>query len=127
MYYWFIIFAAINGLLVTALAINVSLNRIKHKVGTGDGDKLPVKSAIRAHGNAVEHTSIFAIILLGLCFANTPSALLAIMVIGFTASRFAHAVSMLTLQFSLRRLAAGGTYLMELAGSITLIIQLLSL
>ena len=125
-HHWFVFFAAVNGLLVTLLAINVSINRIKHKVGNGDGGKLPVKSAIRAHGNAVEHTTIYAIIILALSFMNTPGSLQAVLVIGFSLSRLAHAVSMLTAKFNLRRLAAGGTYLFELLGCISLVMLLVT-
>lgn len=125
-HHWFVVFAAVNGLLVTLLAINVSINRIKHKVGNGDGGKLPVKSAIRAHGNAVEHTTIYAIIILALSFMNTPGSLQAVLVIGFSLSRLAHAVSMLTAKFNLRRLAAGGTYLFELLGCISLVMLLVT-
>lgn len=126
MYYWFVIFAAFNGLLVTLLAINVSINRIKHKVGNGDGGKLPVKSAIRAHGNAVEHTTIFAIMILALTFIDTPGSLQAVLVIGFSVSRLAHAISMITAKFNLRRLAAGGTYLFELLACISLVMLLVT-
>lgn len=114
-YTWFQIFVCLNAGLVTLLALNVSRLRVREKVANGDGDKLVMKKAIRAHGNGVEHVVIFGLCLLALTGDATPLIPMGVLVMAFTLSRVAHAVSMLGASFQLRRFAAGGTYLCELA------------
>jgi uncharacterized membrane protein YecN with MAPEG domain len=124
-YFWFVLYVALNALLVTLLALNVSRNRMKHGVANGDGGKTEMKAAIRAHGNAVEHVSVFALVVLALEFAAAPGALLGTLVLGFTASRLMHAASILGSAFQLRRAAAGLTYLAEAAGILWLLLACL--
>ena len=104
MYFWFTLFAGLHGLLLTLLAMNVSRCRIKHRVGNGDGEVRELKQAIRAHGNAVEHS----------------------LVIAFTGVRVLHALSMLQARFKLRQLTAGGTYALELMASLLVLTQALA-
>jgi len=89
--------------------------RILERVPHGDGDRVPLKKAIRAHGNGVEHTTIYGLCLLALEFAQAPAALLAVLVLAFTLVRVGHALSMLYSVFQLRRATAFLTYLLELA------------
>ncbi len=124
---WFIAYVAINAFIVTLLALNVSRNRIKHRVSNGDGGKLEMKAAIRAHGNAVEHVTVFGFVVLALEFASASATVLGALVLAFTVSRLMHAASMLTSAFNLRRAAAGLTYLAELLGGLWLIVALLGL
>ena len=70
---WFVLYAALNGLVVTLLALNVSRNRMKHRLSNGDGGKPEMKAAIRAHGNAVEHVTVFGLLVLALEFATAPA------------------------------------------------------
>ena len=56
-------FASILGLLIIALALNVSRTRIKHKISFGDGGIKELKGAIRAHGNAIENVPFILILL----------------------------------------------------------------
>lgn len=112
----FVIYVALNALIVTLLALNVSRNRIRHRVANGDGGKLEMKAAIRAHGNAVEHMTVFGFVVLALDFAGATPMLLGTLVALFTVSRLMHAASMLGLGFNLRRAAAGLCYLAEVVG-----------
>jgi uncharacterized membrane protein YecN with MAPEG domain len=113
--FWFSCFVFANGLLLALLAANVSRVRIAERVPHGDGDRLPLKKAIRAHGNGVEHTTIYALCILALALAKAPPVLQATLVVGFTLVRLAHALAMLRSLFQLRRVAAFLTYLFELA------------
>lgn len=70
MYFWFIVFAAINGLLVTLLAMNVSYNRMTLKIANGDGGDVDMRKAIRAHGNAVEHCLLFGMMMWGIVLSQ---------------------------------------------------------
>lgn len=122
---WFVLYAALNGLVVTLLALNVSRNRMKHRVSNGDGGKPEMKAAIRAHGNAVEHITVFGLLVLALEFAAAPALVTGTLVLGFTASRLMHAASMLGSAFRLRQAAAGLTYLAEAAAVLWLLLACL--
>ena len=126
MYFWFTLFAGLHGLLLTLLAMNVSRCRIKYRVGNGDGEVRELKQAIRAHGNAVEHSLLFALLVLALCIQGQGAGLTGFLVIAFTGVRVLHALSMLQARFKLRQLTAGGTYALELMASLLVLTQALA-
>ena len=126
MYFWFTLFAGLHGLLLTLLAMNVSRCRIKHRVGNGDGEVRELKQAIRAHGNAVEHSLLFALLVLALCILGQGAGLSGFLVFAFTGVRVLHALSMLQARFKLRQLTAGGTYALELMASLLVLTQALA-
>jgi hypothetical protein len=82
---------------------------------------LPVKKAVRAHGNAMEHVAIFAPVVLALELAAAPAALLAALVATFSISRYMHPFGMLGQAFWARRSGAAITFLCELVGVIALL------
>lgn len=114
-FHWFPLFVALNALIVTVLALNVSRLRMQQKVRNGDGGLVVMKAAIRAHGNGVEHVGIMGLVVLALEAGGAAGGAMAAVVYGFSLSRVAHAVSMLGSRFDLRRLAATGTYVTEVA------------
>jgi uncharacterized membrane protein YecN with MAPEG domain len=59
------LYAGILGLLLTALAINVTVHRAKLKVTIGDGGNPQMQRMIRLHGNAAEYVPL-GLILMGL-------------------------------------------------------------
>ena len=118
---WFVLYVALNAAIVTLLALNVSRNRIQLRVANGDGGRVEMKAAIRAHGNAVEHVTIFGFVVLAMSFASAPDLVLGSLVGLFTLSRLLHATSMLISAFNLRRAAAGLMYLAEVVGVIWLL------
>jgi len=124
-YWWFQMFVCLNAGLVTLLALNISRLRMREKVSNGDGDKLVLKKAIRAHGNGVEHVTIFGLCVLALEAGAASAPLLGTLVLGFTLSRVAHAAGMLVGHFNIRRVAAGVTYLFEIVAVSALACQLL--
>lgn len=126
MYFWFTLFAGLHGLLLTLLAMNVSRCRLKYRVGNGDGEVRELKQAIRAHGNAVEHSLLFALLVLALCIQGQGAGLTGFLVIAFTGVRVLHALSMLQARFKLRQLTAGGTYALELMASLLVLTQALA-
>lgn len=113
-YYWFVLYAAVNGLIVTLLALNVSVQRMSLGVANGDGGKLELKKAIRAHGNGVEHTAIFGLVVLALALVQALPAVQGFVVIVFSIARLLHGFSMIASAFNVRRAAAGLTYSAEL-------------
>lgn len=125
-YWWFQLFACLNAGLVTLLALNISRLRMREKVSNGDGDKLVLKKAIRAHANGVEHVTIFGLCVLALEAGAASTALLATLVLGFTLGRIAHAAGMLGGHFNVRRVAAGATYVFEIVAVAALASRLLA-
>ena len=59
------LYAGILGLLITALAINVTVHRAKLKVQISDGGNPQMQRMIRVHANAVEYVPL-GLLLLGL-------------------------------------------------------------
>ena len=57
-------YAALLGLLAVVLTIRVILNRVKHKVTTGDGGNQQLAQAIRAHGNFTEQAPLALLLML---------------------------------------------------------------
>lgn len=112
---WFKLYVIFNAGLVTLLACNVSRLRIRERVANGDGGLRVLKQAMRAHGNGVEHVTIFGLLVLALCVTPLPAHTLATLVCTFSLGRLAHAGGMLGAHFNARRLGAGLTYLAELA------------
>jgi uncharacterized protein len=59
------LYAGILALLIAALAVNVTVHRVKLRVSLGDGDKPQMQRMIRIHGNTVEYVPL-GILLMGL-------------------------------------------------------------
>jgi len=96
---------------ITLLAANISRVRIKEKVGLGDGGKLSLKKATRAHINAIEHTIPFSLITYVLSVNDTSSVMLISIFAVFLFSRFLHAYSYYISSDVMRQVSAGITYL----------------
>jgi uncharacterized membrane protein YecN with MAPEG domain len=63
------VFAAILGLLLLVLSLQVVRFRFKYRLGMGSNDDPAFEAAIRAHGNFVEYAPL-ALIMLGLAELN---------------------------------------------------------
>lgn len=109
---------------VTLLAANISRIRFKERVGLGDGGKLSLKKASRAHINAVEHTIPFCLITYVLSSNDTSSITLISIFTVFLLSRFLHAYSYYISNDIIRQASAGVTYLCIFAGVCLSFIQL---
>lgn len=124
-FFWFGVHIALNALMLLILAMNVSRLRITLKVAHGDGGQIPMKAAIRAHANGIEHVTIFSLNLLTLVLVDAPSSWTMGLTLGFFGFRLLHAYGMLTTAFNARRLGAAGTYLLEASAVVALLLQLL--
>lgn len=121
-FFWFNLYVALNAGLLTLLACNVSRHRMREHVPNGDGGKTVLKRAIRAHGNGVEHVTIFGLLVLALTATTLPSSTLGFLVLSFSFGRLAHAWGMLGPQFNARRIGAGLTFLLELVAVALLLV-----
>lgn len=113
-FFWFSVFVALHALLLFALALRISLLRLKFKVSLGSGDNDELFAAMRAQANAIEQVPIFAFLVLALTLNQLPGFYLSALVVVFTAARVLHAVGMNYQVFSARRLGAGATYCLQL-------------
>ena len=57
-------YAAVLGLIILALGINVTAHRVKLKVSLGDGGNPEMLRMIRLHGNAVEYVPLALVLML---------------------------------------------------------------
>jgi hypothetical protein len=57
-------YAAVLGLIILALGINVTAHRVKLKVSLGDGGNPEMLRMIRLHGNAVEYVPLALVMML---------------------------------------------------------------
>jgi uncharacterized protein len=66
------LYAGILALIVVALAINVTVHRVKLRVPLGDGGNAQMRRMIRLHGNAAEYIP-FAVLLMAIYELNAGS------------------------------------------------------
>lgn len=57
------LYAAILGLMVIALAINVTAHRVKLRIPLGDGGNAEMRRMIRLHGNAAEYVPLALVLM----------------------------------------------------------------
>ncbi|MBM3568874.1 MAG: hypothetical protein FJX46_08980 [Alphaproteobacteria bacterium] len=88
------IYAALCGLLMTWLAINVVRKRAGTKILFGDGGNIEVTGAVRAHGNTAEYVPIALILLAMLELAKVEAMWLHIMGAALVLSRAYYSVGL---------------------------------
>jgi len=76
------LYAGILALIVIALAVNVTVHRVKLRVPLGDGGNVEMRRMIRLHGNAAEYIPL-ALVLMAIYELNSGSHT-ALHVIGIT-------------------------------------------
>ncbi|MEM7068513.1 MAG: MAPEG family protein [Pseudomonadota bacterium] len=115
-------YAATLGILTAALGFGTVIMRTKTKISWGDGENFALQRAIRAHGNLIEYSPVFLIILLILENSGTSATWVHGLGATFLAGR---AISILyfwiSQAFVLRILALWGAVLPILAGATLLL------
>jgi uncharacterized protein len=84
------IYIGIVGLLAIYLSVQVSLNRQKHKVSTGDGDNPQLFKAIRVHANLVENAPLAMILLLAFELQGAATWMVHVLGLAFIIGRILH-------------------------------------
>lgn len=117
------IYAALCGLLLFALSLNVSRTRGKYKVSLGDGGHEELMRAIRAQGNFVEYTPLVLLLLLLLELKGAPVLALHILGAGYFVSRVLHGLGMImnARPNPMRGIGAGVTWLVLIIASVWLL------
>lgn len=97
---------AVLALLLTALSLNVSRLRVRHRVSFGDGGHKDLMVAVRAHGNALEQSLLFGLLLLAADHAMAlPMGLAGLVGLVFIAVRILHAIALFARVMGLRQAA----------------------
>jgi uncharacterized protein len=97
---------AVLALLLTGLSIHISRLRLRHRVSFGDGGHKDLLVAIRAHGNALEHTTLFAVLALAAAaLPALPAAVPASCCAAFVVARVVHVWAIFTRRLSWRQAA----------------------
>lgn len=68
-----LLFVALHALLLIVLAVPVSLYRMRHRIGMGDGGNALLMRRIRAHANFIEYVPLALLLLLLLELAGLPA------------------------------------------------------
>ena len=102
-------YAALLGLLAVVLTIRVILNRVKHKVTTGDGGNKELAQAIRAHGNFTEQAPLALLLMMVAEASGAAPTMVHVLGVALVVSRVLNAWGLSqTLGLSMGRQAGAG-------------------
>jgi uncharacterized membrane protein YecN with MAPEG domain len=107
-------FVALLLLFVTGLALNTSRNRLRTRVTFGDGGDESLRRASRAHGNAIEHVTVIAILLVLLEVQGVGKAWIVALGSAALAARALHAAAFIGKIRRIGRVGVVLTYSLEL-------------
>jgi uncharacterized membrane protein YecN with MAPEG domain len=117
---------ALLALLLTALSIQISRLRIRHRVSFGDGGHKDLHIAIRAHGNALEQSLLLIVLMLLMELMRPGWSAVAVVGGVFVAARVLHAVAIFTRLLLLRQVAHVISMLCQLALTLGLLLASLA-
>ena len=89
------IYAGLSGLLLVWLAFQVIKERRANKIKLGDNGVFKLQSAIRAHGNLVEHLPITIILLFLFEYNGAPVWMIHVIGVTFLVGRWIHCQGLL--------------------------------
>ena len=115
--------AALLSLLLIGLSLNVSRLRLRHRVSFGDGGNPALTAAIRAHGNTLEQSLLFIVLLYlleGVAQAGEPWLLG--VTVTFVGARLLYCAAILRRQRLLRQIGHGLTLLVLLVTTLGLLL-----
>jgi uncharacterized protein len=112
---------AVLALLLTGLSLNVSRLRIRHKQSFGDGGHKDLMQAMRAHGNTLEQSLLFGLLMLLMEWMQPSWGALAAVGVVFVVARLMHAVAIFWRLLLLRQIAHVISVLCQLALALALL------
>lgn len=116
--------AALLAVLLITLSLNVSRLRLRYRVSFGDAGHPALTAAIRAHGNSLEQSLLFILLLY---FVDTATSLGAIWVIGlgavFIALRVAYCTALFTRRLRVRQISHSLSMLVQLVTTLILLAE----
>jgi uncharacterized membrane protein YecN with MAPEG domain len=115
--------AAILALLLIGLSLNISRLRMRHQVAFGDGGKPDLIKAVRAHGNSLEQSVLFIVLLyLGEAAGQIGGPLTAALGFAFIMLRLLYCTGLFARILLLRQASHALTMLVLLAVTLLLLI-----
>lgn len=109
---------ALLALWLTALSLNVSRLRLRHKVSFGDGGHKDLMVAMRVHGNALEQSLLLGVLLLALqAQPGGSAALVSWLGLVFLLARVLHALAAFRRWLPLRQMAHVSSLVVQLAAA----------
>lgn len=115
--------AAILSLLLIVLSLNISRLRMRYQIAFGDGGKSDLLKAIRAHGNSLEQSVLFIVLLyLGEATGQLSPALTAALGFAFIMLRLLYCTGLFARILLLRQASHALTLLVQLVLSLLLLI-----
>lgn len=115
--------AAILSLLLIALSLNITRLRMRHQVAFGEGGKPDLLKAVRAHGNSLEQSVLFMVLLyLGEATGQIGGPLTAALGFAFIMLRLLYCTGLFARLLLLRQVSHGLTMLVMLAVTILLLL-----
>lgn len=121
---YFYLLVGFGTLLIIMLAINVSRLRYKERIAHGDRGNKPLRNAIIAHSNTIEHIIPFSLIIFVLISQNTTSTVIQFLVICFLIARLIHAVGLNMFVFRAWQISSGISYLLTIFSSCLILYNL---
>lgn len=114
--------AAVLALLLIALSVNVSRLRLRYRVSFGDAGNPALTAAIRAHGNSLEQSMLFILLLY---FIDTATSLNSAWVLGlgagFVVLRLTYCWALFSRRLRGRQVSHGLSMLMLLLTAVMLL------
>jgi uncharacterized membrane protein YecN with MAPEG domain len=115
--------AAILALLLIGLSLNISRLRMRHQVAFGDGGKPDLIKAVRAHGNSLEQSLLFIVLLyLGEATGQIGGPLTAALGFAFIMLRVLYCIGLFARILLLRQASHALTMLVLLSVTLLLLI-----
>jgi uncharacterized membrane protein YecN with MAPEG domain len=115
--------AAILALLLIGLSLNISRLRMRHQVAFGDGGQPDLIKAVRAHGNSLEQSLLFIVLLyLGEATGQIDGPLTAALGFAFVMLRLLYCTGLFARILLLRQASHALTMLVLLAVTLLLLI-----
>jgi uncharacterized membrane protein YecN with MAPEG domain len=109
---------ALLALWLTALSLNVSRLRLRHKVSFGDGGHKDLMVAMRVHGNALEQSLLLGVLLLALqAQPGGSAALVSWLGLAFLLARVLHALAAFRRWLPLRQMAHVSSLVVQLVAA----------
>jgi uncharacterized protein len=112
---------AVLAILLTGLSLQVSRLRIRYRQSFGDGGHKDLMLAIRAHGNTLEQSLLFGLLMLLMELTQPAWGALAAVGAVFVVARLMHTVAIFRRLLLLRQIAHGVSVLCQLALALALL------
>ena len=112
---------AVLAILLTGLSLQVSRLRIRHRQSFGDGGHKDLMLAMRAHGNTLEQSLMFGLLMLLMELTQPAWGALAAVAALFVMARLMHAVAIFKRLLLLRQIAHVLSMLCQLALALALL------